>query len=140
VDQVSTAIVAAASALIGVVLGGVLNRRNEKRAETERLLVDALNDAIAAIADVAQTQSREAQARYGSAVGRIALHAPPHVITAFRRFQDDANTIDADGRSRLLTAVQLARHDLGHESADEGDLGVLLFGPRGLPDAEPTRT
>jgi hypothetical protein len=128
---VSTAIVAAASALLGVSLGALLNRRNEKRAQADRLLVDALNDAVAAIADVAQTQGREAQARYGSAVGRIALHASPPVVAAFRRFQDDANTTTTDGRSRLLAAIQVARHELGHESADEGDLGVLLFGPGG---------
>ena len=112
----------------GVALGALLARRNEKRARTDRLLAEALNDAIAAIAEVAGGTGPEAQTRYASAVGRIALHASPTVVAAFRRFQDDATTTTPDGRARLIVAVQRARLELGHETVDGDDLGVLLFG------------
>jgi len=131
-----TAVVAVVSALGGVSLGAVLTRRNEKRAQAERLLVEALNDAAAAIAEVAQDESPGARARYASAVARIALHGSPLMVATFRRFQDDATTETIDGRSRLLAAMMVARTGLCHQEAAEDDLAVLFFGP-GPPRARP---
>ena len=99
VDAV-TALITFAAGLGGVILGGWLARRNEKKAQGERLLVQAMNDAATAIAEVASGEGRAAQNRYASAVSRIALHASPDVISRFRSFQDDATTSTADGRRR----------------------------------------
>lgn len=115
----------------GVALGAWLARRNEKRAAGERLLVEALNDAVASIAEVANGVP-DAQARYASAVSRIALHASPRVANAYRRFQDVANTGTPEGRRLLVLALQEARQDLGHETLGADDLAVLLFGPHEL--------
>jgi hypothetical protein len=114
--------------LSGVALGGLLTRRNEKRAQGERLLVEALNDAMTAIADVAGGDGTSAQNRYASATSRIALHASPSVVASFRRFQDNATTATADGRERLIAAVQEARRELGHGAANAEDIAVLMFG------------
>lgn len=114
--------------LIGVVVGGLLTRRNEKKAQGERLLVEALNDAATAIAEVAGGVGRSAQNDYASAMSRIALHASPDVISRFREFQDDATTATDSGRARFIDAVQQARIELGHGRADDEDLAVLLFG------------
>jgi hypothetical protein len=48
-----TAVIALAVGFGGVGLGGLLTRRNERRSHAEGLLTQALNDAVAAIADVA---------------------------------------------------------------------------------------
>jgi len=124
-----TALITFAAGLGGVALGGLLARRNEKQAHGERLLVEALNDAMTAIADVAGGEGKAAQNRYASATSRIALHASPPVLARFREFQDDADTTTADGRQRLLAAVQAARRELAHGKARDDDLSVLLFGP-----------
>lgn len=117
--------------LAGVGPGAFLNRRNDKRARADRLLVDSLNDAVASIAEVAaDVGGREAQARYAPAVSRIAVHGSPAVVTAFRRFQDGTTTVTDEGRARLLDAVQAARRELGHKSASSADVAVLLFGPQ----------
>jgi hypothetical protein len=115
--------------LVGVALGAALTRRNTKRAEADRLLAEALNDVVASIAEVAHARTSEAQARYASAVSRVALHAPSHVITAFRAFQDDATTGTPDGRARFVAAVQEARHALARGGVGAEELHVLLFGP-----------
>lgn len=112
----------------GVTLGAILARRNDRRAQAERLLVEALNDAVQAIASVAGGAGPEAQRHYASAVSRVALHGSPAVIAALRTFQDDATTLTAEGRTRLIAVVRAARAELGHRPADEDDLGVLLFG------------
>jgi hypothetical protein len=112
----------------GVGLGAVLARRNTKRAAGDRLLVEALNDVVGAIAEVAGGAGASAQSRYGSATARIALHASPNVVAAFRDFQDDATTTTREGRARLLRAVQVARRELGHADVDHRDLAVLFFG------------
>ncbi len=127
-SDLGTVVIASVSALAGVSLGALLNRRNEKQAEADRLLVSALNDVVAAIAEVTQTNSSEAKARYASAMARIALYASPVLVTAFRVFQNDANTITADGRSRLANAVLAARQELGLESVNTNDVYPLLFG------------
>lgn len=117
--NVAIALITLVAGLVGVVLGGFLARRNEKRAHGERLLVEALNDAVTAIADVAGGEGKAAQNRYASAMSRIALHASPGVISEFREFQDDATTATKDGRARFVDAVQQARRELGHGEADE---------------------
>jgi hypothetical protein len=119
--------------VVGAVLGAWLARRNEKRAAAERLLLDTLSDVVDAIAAVAAGGRGEAQKRYASAMARLALHASPEVVAAFRRFQDDATTETADGRERFLSAVAAARHALGAQEADAADLAVLLWGTRPLP-------
>jgi hypothetical protein len=124
----SAALITFAAGLGGVSLGGLLARRNEKKAYGERLLVEALNDAGTAIADVAGGEDKPALTRYASAMKRIALHASPAVISGFRRFQDDATTETEDGRARLIAAVQSARRELGHDDAPDEDIAVLLFG------------
>lgn len=126
--EVAVALITLAVGLVGVVLGGLLTRRNEKRAQGERLLVEALNDAATAIAEVAGGEGKPAQNRYASAMSRIALHASPRVISQFREFQNDATTATQDGRVRFIEAVQQARLELGHGKANEEDLAVLLFG------------
>jgi type II secretory pathway pseudopilin PulG len=122
------AVIALIAGIGGVGLGAMLSRRNERRAQAERLLVEALNDAVRAIASVAGGQGPEAQRLYAAAVSRVALHGSPTVITAFRRFQDDATTVTDEGRNRLLEAIRAARIELGHRAANDEDLWVLLFG------------
>jgi len=126
--EVAIALGTLAVGLVGVVLGALLTRQNNKRAYGERLLVEALNDAATAIAEVAGGEGKSAQNRYASAVSRIALHASPGVIAKFRAFQDDPTTTTTDGRARLIEAFDAARKELGHKDADEEDIAVLLFG------------
>jgi hypothetical protein len=128
--SVVAALVAVAVGFGGVALGALLGRRNEHRSRSDALLVDALNDAVAAIAEAA-VGTEGAQQRYASAVSRIGLHAPPEVVRAFRAFQDDATTLTQDGRDRLVAAFQVARQRLGHGEVSGLDLRVLLFGPDG---------
>lgn len=122
------AVITFAVGLGGVALGAWLSRRNQKRSANDRLLVEAINDVVGAIAEVANGATGEAQWRYASAVSRIALHAPPEVVGAFRRFQDDATTATPEGRALLIAAVQVARQALGHQEVVDGDLEILLFG------------
>lgn len=117
-----------AAGLLGVVVGGLLARRNARRDHADQLLAETLNDLVAAIADVAAGDD-EAQRRYASAVSRIVLHGSPTLIAAFEAFQRDATTETEDGRRRLIAAVQSARHELGRDRVDEQAAGVLLFGP-----------
>jgi hypothetical protein len=77
-----------------------------------------------------------AMASYGSTVARIALHGPPNVVEAWRRFQDDVTTTTDDGRARLVQAIQAARGQLGHGLVSDENLHVLLFGPRGTGPVE----
>jgi len=122
--EVVTALVA------GVVLGAWgswLARRNEKKAATERLLVEALNDLVGGIADVA-AKVPYAQARYASALARVGLHGSLGIVQAFRRHQDDATTITAEGRQLLVDAVQQARRELRQQHVADDALSVLLFG------------
>lgn len=114
----------------GITLGALLERRNQKKAQAARLLTEALNDAMSAIAEVANRAAPDAQARYASAVSRIALHAPPSLVATFRAFQDDATTVTPDGRARLVAAIQQARKVLGHDPVTDADCAVLLFGPQ----------
>ena len=119
---------ALAAGVIGVVLGALLARRNEKRAATERLLVEAVSDVVDGIAGVAQGIP-DAQARYAAALARVALHGSPEIVRAFSHHQEDATTITPEGRSRLVAAMQQARLELGRQQIDERDLEILLFGP-----------
>jgi hypothetical protein len=102
-------IASALTLLVGAVLGAWLARRNEKHATADRLLLDTLSAVVDAIAAVATGAGDSAQQRYASAMSRLALHASPEVVAAFRRFGDDATTATADGRERFLAAVQAAR-------------------------------
>jgi len=122
------ALIAAFAGLAGIMTGARLTREHARRAQAERLLVEALNDAVAAIASVAGGAGQDAQRLYAAAVSRIALHGSPSVVAAFRRFQDDATTTTDEGRARLLSAVHAARGELGHASASNEDLTILLFG------------
>ncbi len=78
-SEAITGVVAVASGLGGASLGALLARRNgallarrnDKRAHADRLLVDALNEAFGAVAEVAHGAGREALASYASAVSRI---------------------------------------------------------------------
>jgi hypothetical protein len=127
VDAITAAITFAVG-LGGVTLGGLLARRNEQRAHSDRLLVEAINDAVSAAAEVAQVGGSVPQSRYGSAMARIALHAPPTVVERFREFQEDGTTITSDGQARFLAAVQQARKELGRDPVKDGDVAPLLFG------------
>lgn len=135
VVSIAAALIALVVGFGGVILGALLTRRNDRRARADVLLVEALNDAVAAIAEVAGGGGPDALIRYASAVSRVALHAPPEVAEAWRRFQDDATTGTLAGRARLLAAIQAARHQLGHGSVSDVDLAVLLFGPHPPPTA-----
>jgi hypothetical protein len=121
----------------GVVLGSFLARRNDRRARADLLLAEAFNDAASAIAEVAGGVGDAALRRYASATSRIALHASPRVIAAFRSFQNDPQTITTDGRQRLVAAMTEARRELGLEDTPEADLAVLLFGGSDLPPFTP---
>jgi hypothetical protein len=134
--NVVAALIALAIGFGGVLLGARLTRHNDRRSRADDLLARALSDAVAAISDVAAGTVPNAMASYGSAVARIALHAPPQVVQAWRYFQDDATTGTEDGRSRLVTAIQAARKKLGHGRVSDRDLHVLLFGPRGVGPVE----
>jgi hypothetical protein len=134
--NVVAALIALAIGFGGVVLGARLTRRNDRRSRADDLLARALNDAVAAISGVAAGTIPNAMASYGSAVARIALHAPPEVVKAWRYFQDDATTTTEDGRSRLVTAIQAARKQLDHGRISDQDLHVLLFGPGGVGPVE----
>lgn len=120
-------VAALAGGVVGVALGGWLARRNEKRATTERLLVEAVSDVVDGIAGVAQGVAG-ARARYAAALARVALHGSPEVVRAFRYHQEDGTTITSEGRRRLIAAMQQARLELGRQKLDERDLEVLLFG------------
>lgn len=119
---------ALAAGVVGVALGAWLGRRNEKQAATERLLVEAVNDLVDAVAGVAQGVPN-AKAQYGSALARIALQGSTEVVQAFCYHQEEATTVTPEGRRRLIAAIQQARKELGHQPLDERDLEVLLFGP-----------
>lgn len=127
-DAVIVAVVGLLGGLAGVTVGALLERRNSKRAQTERLLVEAINDLVSAIAEVAGGGGVEAQSRYASAVSRIGIHASPALVATFRRFQGEANTGTPRGRQLLIEALQATRRELGQDSADAGDLEMLLFG------------
>jgi hypothetical protein len=110
----AAALVAVAVGFGGVMLGALLARGNERRSRSDVLLVEALNDATAAIAEAA-VGTEGAQQRWASALARVGLHGPPEVVTAFRAFQDDATTLTEDGRDRLVAALQVARQRLAME-------------------------
>lgn len=129
--DVTALIVGLGGVALGALLTALLTRRNERRSRGDDLLAQAANDAIDAISQVAGGTSPDAQARYASAVSRVALHAAPQVVEAWRRFQDDATTETDDGRARMVTAIQSTRAQLGHGYASDADLHVLLFGPGG---------
>jgi hypothetical protein len=92
------------------------------------LLVEALNDAMTAIAQASTGGGAAAQGRYASATSRIALHASPLVLTKFREFQEVGKTTTLEGRMRLLDAIKAARGELGNESVDDDDIAFLIFG------------
>lgn len=129
------ALLTLAAGLGGVALGAWLSRRNQTKAAAEQLLVDALNDVVRGIADIANGVP-DAQAGYASAMSRVALHGSQRVVSALRRFQDEATTVTPEGRRRLIAAVREARRELGHDDVPEDDLAVLLFGPARVPRTE----
>lgn len=126
-----TALTGVLAGVGGIVLGGFLSRRNERRAQGERLLVEAFNDAVSAIAEVSMGNEAAATG-YLSAVTRIGLHSPPPVLKKFRDFQMDPTVETANGQARLIDAIQAARKELGYEQVQDADLAGLLFG-RGRP-------
>jgi hypothetical protein len=129
--DVTALIVGLGGVALGSLLTALLTRRNERRSRGDDLLAQAANDAIDAISQVARGTSPDAQARYASAVSRVAMHGAPQVVAAWRSFQDDATTETNDGRARMVAAIQSTREQLGHGSASDADLHVLLFGPGG---------
>jgi hypothetical protein len=134
--NIAAALIALAVGFGGVLLGATLTRRNDRRSRADDLLARALSDAVAAISDVAAGTVPNAMASYGSAVARIALHAPPEVVEAWRLFQDNATTTTEDGRARLVTAMQAARKQLGHGPVSDQSVHILLFGPDGVGPVE----
>ncbi len=122
-------VVSVLAVLGGVVLGALLTRRNDKRATSERLLTEALNDIVGGIADAANGVPG-AHARYASAMARLALHGNAEVVWAFREWQEIANTGTTEGRNALATAVQEARRTLGQGELGNDDMFTLLFGSR----------
>jgi hypothetical protein len=124
-----TALIALVVGFGGVRLGALLTRHNERQSRADALLTQALNDAVAAIAELAAEGGASAQAHYASASARIALHGPPEVVEPWRRFQDEGTTNTENGQICLVTAARAARKVLGHEAVSDADLRVLLFGP-----------
>lgn len=113
--------------LTGVFVGAFLSRRNARRDHADKLLADALNDLVSAVADVAGGDPT-GQRRYSSATSRIVLHGSPALVAAFENFQLDATTGTPDGRRRFIAAVQLARRELGRGPVDEKAAATLFFG------------
>lgn len=138
-DYVGDLAITLLAGVLGVGLGAMLARRNERASTADRLLAEAVNDLVAGVADVANQDGPGARARYASAVSRIALHASPNVVVAFRAFREEASTGTPAGRDHLLAAVQVARQELGHERATDDDVRVLLFGPDGTRRAPDLR-
>lgn len=124
-----TAAVSILAALVGVAVGAVFARRNARSDHADKLLADALNDMVAAIADVA-AGDESAQRRYASATSRIALHGSPELIAIFGEWQRHATTLTDDGRARLIAALQASRRELGRPPIDEDTARLLLFGPK----------
>ena len=122
------ALVPIATGVIGVSLGAWLTRQRDKHATDERLLVEALNDMVGGIADVANGVAG-AQARYASALSRVVLHGSPKIVDALSTFQDDATTTTLQGRRTLVAALQQARSELGHLEIPDEHAMKLLFGP-----------
>lgn len=124
-----TGVIALAVGFGGVGLGALLPRRNERQSHAKGLLTQALNDAVAAIAHVAAGGGSDAQAHYASASARIALHGPREVVEPWRRFQDEGNTnTPRTVVPAWLTPSKPPERPLGHETALDEDLRVLLFG------------
>lgn len=119
--------VALVVAVAGGVIGAGLARRNEKRAHADRLLADALDDLVGAIADVA-AGDQDALRRYAAATSRLVLHGSSTLVEAFRLFQVEPTTGTTDGRRRLIAALQAARRELGRPNIDEEAASMLLFG------------
>jgi hypothetical protein len=132
VDAIA-ALIALAVGFGGVLLGAALTRRNDRRSHADALLSEAANDARRAIAQVAASNSTDAQAQtaYASSVSRVAMHGSPSVVAAWRSFQDDATTETGEGRARMVAAIQATRAQLGDGAASDADLHALLFGPGG---------
>jgi hypothetical protein len=130
--QTETAVVNIALPLLagiaGVVIGAFLSRRNARQDHADKLLADALNDLVAAVAEVANGD-QTAQRRYASATSRIVLHGSPELVEAFCAFQVGATTADEDGRRRFKAAVQTARREFGRKPVSDEAATVLLFGP-----------
>jgi hypothetical protein len=120
-------IVSAATGLVGVLVGALLSHRNARREQADRLLADALDSVVTAVADVA-AGDHTAQRRYAAAVSRIVLHGSPGLAEAFRSFQLDATTGTSDGRRRFIVAVDAARRELGRRPLPDDVAEVLLFG------------
>lgn len=114
--------------LLGVLAGALLQRRNARTDHAEKLLAEALDDLVGAVADVASGDIG-AQRRYAGATSRIVLHGSPELVTAFHMFQADATTSTVDGRRRFMHALQVARRELGRPPVDEHAARMLLFGP-----------
>lgn len=125
-----TVVVSVLAGLVGIVVGAVLARRNAREEHADKLLADALNDLVSAIADVAGGDA-DARRRYASAISRIALHGSPDLVEAFRAFQRNPTTCTDDGRRRLIAALQAGREELGRRRIDDDAARVLLFGVDG---------
>lgn len=122
-------VVSMLAVLGGVVLGALLTRRHDKQATMERLLVEALNDVVGAIADAANGVPG-AGARYASGMSRLALHGDAEVVRAFARFQEITNTGSKEGRDALVAAIHEARQRLKLGELRDEEVSTLLFGPR----------
>lgn len=122
-----TFLVSALAALLGVFIGAGLARRNTRREHADRLLADALNDVVTAIAEVASGNAA-AQPRYAAAVSRIVLHGSPELVNTLQVFQQSATTATSQGRERFVDVVQAARKELGRRPLDTFDAQFLLFG------------
>jgi hypothetical protein len=132
--ELVAALIGAAVAVCVAALGAVLARRNQRQSQADRLLVEALNDAVASIAE-ASFQVGGALPAYASAAARIALHAPPDVLVAWRRFNDEATTATETGRDLLVAAIQAARRHTDQLDVLDDDIRALLFravGPVGF--------
>jgi hypothetical protein len=122
-----TIVLSIATGLAGVIIGGLLARHNARQDHADKLLAEALNDLVSAIAAVAGGDE-EAQRRYASATSRIALHGSPALVDSFAEFQEEATTHTSEGRARLLRALQNARAELGRPAVDDERAQILLFG------------
>jgi hypothetical protein len=107
--------------LLGAFVVAFLSRRNARNDHADKLLAEALNDLVAALAADANGDL-EARQRYSAAMSQIVLHGSPELVAAFRAYRSDPN------RELLIAAVQAARRELGRPPVDTADAAMLLFG------------
>ena len=135
------AVVAAIAALVGVVIGSLLNHYFEIRIikptaqiqETTDAYVDFING-VAALKQVQRVgdDSSTHLAKIASAKARIAMYGHPSVIAAIAEFERQGSQITAHTFDAFSSIVLEMRRDVSKDKSRshqmEDDIKILLFG------------